>query len=250
MVHLLTPIHCSVRSFCAEKLGILENNFRLAVDKKPALQVPETTVSLELRKYQKELATFVCCDSYPNTLVVSETNSGKTVVAVDAILKHLKKNPDESLKCVFITHRVSLCEQQYKLICKYVQKDLVCICHGEVGPTQNIFMQKENEFNQSFRAKKVLVFTAQTLLNLLTKGTLSIDQFKMLIFDECHHTDGKHPYNMIMMIYLIKKRDLLAKRESLAKMPQIIGLSASPTVFEQKIVDKEDAEKCLSLVCC
>ena len=212
------------------------------IQDKPALKVPSHTVDLELRRYQKELAKYVCSESYPNTLIVSETNSGKTVVAVEAILKYLQTSPDEDLKCVFITHRVALCEQQYKLICKYVRKETVCICHGEMAPTQNIFLQKDNEH---FRATKVFVFTAQTLLNLLKKGTLSIKQFRMLIFDECHHTDSKHPYNMIMIMYLIEKVKHRKAPNYQIKLPQIIGLSASPTVFEQKIMDKSDAEKCL-----
>lgn len=60
--------------------------------------------------------------------------------------------------------------------------------------------------------------TAQVLLNCLkAKELRGLEIFNILVFDECHHTDKKHPYKEIMDIYFERK---LAKPEH-NEMPQV-----------------------------
>jgi len=51
---------------------------------------------------------------------------------------------------------------------------------------------------------------------------MKIGDVDMLIMDECHHTILKHPYNAIMEAYYTACR-----HNSAARLPQIIGLTAS-----------------------
>jgi len=51
---------------------------------------------------------------------------------------------------------------------------------------------------------------------------MKISDIDMLIMDECHHTILKHPYNAIMEAYYTACR-----QDSAARLPQIIGLTAS-----------------------
>lgn len=54
----------------------------------------------------------------------------------------------------------------------------------------------------------MLVVTAQILLNALRDGTVNVTDFSLLVFDECHHANDNHSYNMIMNRYLdIKFQD-------------------------------------------
>lgn len=50
--------------------------------------------------------------------------------------------------------------------------------------------------------KDVLVITAQILVNALATGDVQIEAFSLIVFDECHHSHAKHPYNQIMAYYL------------------------------------------------
>ena len=56
--------------------------------------------------------------------------------------------------------------------------------------------------------------------NALANGKIpGFDAFTLMIFDECHHTDGEHAYNKIMSKYLDAK---LKKRDVRPKLPQVI----------------------------
>jgi ERCC4-related helicase len=53
-----------------------------------------------------------------------------------------------------------------------------------------------------FFRKDILVITAQILVNALAVGDVQIEDFTLIVFDECHHSHAKHPYNQIMAHYL------------------------------------------------
>lgn len=60
--------------------------------------------------------------------------------------------------------------------------------------------------------------TAQILLNALRDGIVSVTDFSLMVFDECHHTNDNHSYNMIMNRYLdIKLQD----RERAKTLPMV-----------------------------
>ena len=44
----------------------------------------------------------------------------------------------------------------------------------------------------------VLVVMAKKFYDLLMHGFIKISSIDLLIFDECHHTDQEHLYNLIM----------------------------------------------------
>lgn len=54
----------------------------------------------------------------------------------------------------------------------------------------------------------------------------------LLIIDECHHTNKEDVYNKIMRCYVEKK--LKGER----KLPQILGLTASPGTGGARILEK------------
>lgn len=67
--------------------------------------------------------------------------------------------------------------------------------------------------------RDLLVVTAQILLNALRDGIVSVTDFSLMVFDECHHTNDNHSYNMIMNQYLdIKLQD----RERAKTLPMVL----------------------------
>lgn len=52
----------------------------------------------------------------------------------------------------------------------------------------------------------IIILTPQILVNSLKDGSVpSLSVFTLMIFDECHNTNKRHPYNMIMFSYLDQK---------------------------------------------
>ena len=68
---------------------------------------------------------------------------------------------------------------------------------------------------------------------MLKHGFMKIEDFDMIVFDECHHADQSHYYNLIMTDFFFYKYDPSKKR------PRILGLTASP--IKQKVGDSFEA---------
>lgn len=49
-----------------------------------------------------------------------------------------------------------------------------------------------------FRKSTIIVMISQMFLNCLRRGYIRITDFSFMVFDECHHCHGNHPYAGIM----------------------------------------------------
>ena len=76
-----------------------------------------------------------------------------------------------------------------------------------------------------------MVVMAKKFYDLLMHGFIKIESIDLLIFDECHHTDQDHLYNLIMKDFYFQHRP--DEDWSTLKRPRILGLTASP--IKQKI---------------
>jgi ERCC4-related helicase len=74
----------------------------------------------------------------------------------------------------------------------------------------------------------IVVLTAQILVNALKDNTVSISQTSLLLFDECHHTNGDEPYNRIMQAYLSLKLEKNNKEE----LPQVILYQDNTSLYK------------------
>ena len=158
---------------------------------------------LKLREYQDELVKPAL--EGMNTIICAPTGSGKTFVAMEAIKHHVTKRDPKYV--VFIVNTVSLVEQQETRLQQYLPEpvEVSSVC-GSNPDVSLLSVLKEND---------VVVVTAQVLLNALKKKPasegvpnekhVSISQFSLLVFDECHHTTKEHPYNEIMRWYMTEK---------------------------------------------
>lgn len=71
---------------------------------------------------------------------------------------------------------------------------------------------------------------AKKFYDLLMHGFIKIDEIDLIVFDECHHTDQEHLYNLIMKDFFFHKFNPMDPAQ---RRPKIIGLTASP--IKQKI---------------
>ncbi|XP_078251246.1 antiviral innate immune response receptor RIG-I-like isoform X3 [Rhinoraja longicauda] len=170
----------------------------------------------ELRAYQEELAESAIDGD--NTIICAPTGSGKTIVALHIVERHLMERPDQDKgKVGFMATTVPVFQQQLELFKKHfgmtkfkvygICGDLAASCPVEM------FVEKND----------IIILTPQILLNCLKYGQISsLSAFTLLIFDECHNTTKNHPYNVLMSKYEDLKLGLVA-----SAVPQIVGLTAS-----------------------
>ncbi|KAF4096228.1 probable ATP-dependent RNA helicase DDX58 [Onychostoma macrolepis] len=202
--------------FREETEDMLMSSNNTSASEKPAGFKGEAERSGErkLREYQKELTA--TADQGQNTIICAPTGCGKTIVALAISEYHLKQFPERA-KIVFLATKVDVYEQQYKLFKEHFSsKDPNIRVAGMCGDmAMPVFLLIENH--------DIVVMTAQILVNALQSGEVpSLEMLSLILFDECHNTTGKHPYNNIMTRYLDTK--LTSSTHSL---PQIVGLTAS-----------------------
>lgn len=176
---------------------------------------PERSGERKLREYQKELTAAAVQGQ--NTIICAPTGCGKTIVALAISEYHLKQFPERA-KIVFLATKVDVYEQQYKLFKEHFSsKDPNIRVTGMCGDMDYLSVRWLIEHHD------IVVMTAQILVNALQSAEVpSLEILSLILFDECHNTTGKHPYNNIMTRYLDTK--LTSSTHSL---PQIVGLTAS-----------------------
>ncbi|KAJ6787743.1 hypothetical protein PWT90_04002 [Aphanocladium album] len=169
------------------------------------------------REYQNELFERA---KKKNTIVVLDTGSGKTLIAI-MLLQHVLEQEleDRSQGCqrktaFFVVDKVALCMQQY-LVVRANLPFPVTKFYGELQPME----QDQSHWDAQFDDNMIVVCTAQILLDCLSHGFISMSQINLLIFDEVHHAKKEHPYAAIMKRYYPRSSSL---------RPRILGLTASP----------------------
>lgn len=207
---------------------------------------------VEPRKYQWEIFEKI---KDKNSIVFLETGKGKTFISI-MLIKHLfkldiKKRYDQrnknalGKKVVFLVCEVALVEQQSFVIGQNTPL-LVKSCSGKNMKS----MKKDLEtFRKSWQSFDIFVATPQVIYQLLSTGYLKISDIDLLIFDECHHTDSNHPYNLLINEFYFYYKTTCDDMYKNIKLPQILGLTASP--LKRKITKdiKDEAKIALSQIC-
>uniref|UniRef100_A0A0B7BGA0 RNA helicase n=1 Tax=Arion vulgaris TaxID=1028688 RepID=A0A0B7BGA0_9EUPU len=186
---------------------------------------------LQLRDYQIELAEYAI-EGY-NTIIYAPTGSGKTGVATYIIGEHLKHSHGKG-KVVFLANVVSLADQQYKYLCKYLPSYQTALITGESYNSMSLHL--------SIPDNDILVMTPMILQNhLKCKLVPHLGVFSMIVFDECHHTREGEPYNTLMRSYHKTKIDITqarnSRKETNITLPQIVGLTASIGIEGAEILE-------------
>ncbi|CAG5115395.1 unnamed protein product [Candidula unifasciata] len=177
---------------------------------------------LKLRNYQKELAKHA--NEGLNTIICAPTGSGKTRVATYIIQEHFKLTDRKRAKVAFLARVVSLADQQYRSLHKYLPSLKIALITGSTSNTMSLHLLLP-EYD-------IIVMTPMILENHLRSNRLpNLAVFSMLVFDECHHTRKGEPYNTLMGSYH-KTKDQIYQAANRGQpvniiLPQIVGLTAS-----------------------
>uniref|UniRef100_A0A3B3CTK0 RNA helicase n=1 Tax=Oryzias melastigma TaxID=30732 RepID=A0A3B3CTK0_ORYME len=160
-----------------------------------------------------------------NIIIWLPTGGGKTRAAVYVAKRHLETT--ENAKVVVLVNKVHLVDQHYN---KEFEPHL-----GSIYKLIKVsgVSEEKDFFGKVVKSNDLIICTAQILYNALINKEeakhveLSIT---LLIIDECHHTHKEAVYNKVMRCYVEKK----LKGEG--RLPQILGLTASPGTGGAKIL--------------
>ena len=177
----------------------------------------------QIREYQRELAKPGI--NGENYIVVAPTGSGKTLVAALVISNHLDKNQhkDDKPKVVFIVNTKPLAEQQKKELEKFIPGAQVGCSMGDGGPSIFDLLPHNN----------IIVCTAGKLLDAIKEGKVTFEKISLIVIDECHHTKKSSPQANVMLRYL------QCKKKNPSKVPQVMGLTASPGAGDNPHLNKK-----------
>jgi len=168
------------------------------------------------RRYQLE---FLEQAKKENTIVYLETGCGKTHIAV-MLLQHfspLIRKPKKGI-AVFLCPTVFLVHQQAKVIGEHTDLKV-----GSYTGDMNVDAWKLQTWEQEMEKCEVFVMTPQIMLQNLHHCFMRMDCIEVLIFDECHHAGGRHPYACIMREFYHTRT-----QDTSYKLPRILGMTASP----------------------
>lgn len=215
--------------------------------------LPEDNVDpdeIVLRPYQREIFENIEKqwfeeDSPYGSIIFMATASGKTYVAIMLILRifgmdlQLKKLTKEQLekkkevagqvtrkggkKVAFMVPTTNLVEQQGDAINTSTDLLVEKISGNYSKIVKNMSGEQQcNYWREKMESYDVFVFTEKKLYDALKHGFVKLEEFSMLVFDECHHTDQYHFYNLIMQDFFFFDMKPGTRR------PKILGLTASP----------------------
>uniref|UniRef100_A0A8C6R0S0 Interferon-induced helicase C domain-containing protein 1 n=1 Tax=Nannospalax galili TaxID=1026970 RepID=A0A8C6R0S0_NANGA len=219
-------------------------------DERKGMERASLEPELQLRPYQMEVAQPAL--EGKNIIICLPTGSGKTRVAVYITKDHLdkKREASEPGKVIVLVNKVILAEQLFRKEFNPFLKKWYHII-GLSGDTQ-----LKISFPEVVKSYDVIISTAQILENSLLNlengedDGVQLSDFSLIIIDECHHTNKEAVYNNIMRRYLkqkLKNNTLKKENKPIIRLPQILGLTASPGVGGAK--KQSEAEKHILNIC-
>ncbi|CAL8302864.1 unnamed protein product [Merluccius merluccius] len=181
---------------------------------------------MNLRRYQEEVVQRALARE--NVIIWLPTGGGKTRAAVHVAKRHLETTP--GAKVVVLVNKVHLVEQHFT---KEFEPHLGR--HYQLVPISGDCEEKDF-FPEVLEGSDLIICTAQILENALANSDedkhAELSDITLLIIDECHHTHKEAVYNKIMRRYVSRK----LKGET--KLPQILGLTASPGTGGARTLEK------------
>ena len=162
--------------------------------------------TVEFRLYQKRIAETA---SEKNTLVILPTALGKTVISAIVAANILYNYRNAKVLVMAPTRPLVMQHRETFLkILKLRDKD-TAVLTGRTSADKRKFVWKSEA--------RIFFSTPQVVRNDLLEGALNLENFMLLVFDECHRAVKEYAYTDIARTYVMQ-----------ARYPLILAMTASP----------------------
>lgn len=171
--------------------------------------------SVEFRLYQKRIADHA---SEGNTLVILPTALGKTVISAMVAANVLYNYRDAKVLVMAPTRPLVMQHRNSFLrMLKLKEKDTAILTGKTPSGHRRLFWEGE---------AKVVFSTPQVVRNDLLEHRLSLENYGLVVFDECHRAVKEYAYTDVARLYV-----------SQARYPLILGMTASPGSDVNRVLD-------------
>jgi Fanconi anemia group M protein len=170
--------------------------------------------ALEDREYQRRIVEKAL---EANTLVVLPTALGKTVIAELVAAELLHRYPGCRILMMAPTKPLALQHRESILRHLKLEREEVATVTGEM-PDRSVVWDDPRV--------RVITATPQTVWNDYRRGLVRLEEFALLVFDECHRSRSRYAYTRLAGEYVRK-----------CPYPLILALTASPGSEEEKVVE-------------
>jgi Fanconi anemia group M protein len=171
--------------------------------------------TVESRLYQTKIAEVA---SERNTLVILPTALGKTVIAAIAVAEILYNYRNVKVLVMAPTRPLVMQHRRrFTAMLKLGAEDTALLT-GKTPPGYRMPVWDGDA--------RVLFSTPQVVKNDLLAKRLTLKEYGLLVFDECHRAVKKYAYTSIAKYYL-----------SQAEYPLVLGMTASPGSDTQRVLD-------------
>jgi Fanconi anemia group M protein len=169
---------------------------------------------IEDRDYQRR---FVEKALEANTLAVLPTALGKTVIAELVAAELLHRHP--GCRILFMAPTKPLALQHGESVLKHLK-----LGEGEVAAVTGETAARASVWSNS--RVRFVTATPQAVWNDYRRGLVRLEEFALLIFDECHRSRSRYAYTRLAEEYI-----------RICPYPLILALTASPGSEEDKVVE-------------
>jgi Fanconi anemia group M protein len=169
---------------------------------------------IEDRDYQRR---FVEKALEANTLAVLPTALGKTVIAELVAAELLHRHP--GCRILFMAPTKPLALQHRESVLKHLR-----LGEGEVAAVTGETAARASVWNNP--RVRFVTATPQTVWNDYRRGFVRLEEFALLVFDECHRSRSRYAYTRLAEEYVRR-----------CPYPLILALTASPGSEEDKVVE-------------
>jgi Fanconi anemia group M protein len=169
---------------------------------------------VEDREYQRRIVERAL---EANTLVVLPTALGKTVIAELVAAELLHRYPGCRVLMMAPTKPLALQHRESILRHLKLEREEVATVTGEM-PERSVVWDDPRV--------RVITATPQTVWNDYKRGLVRLEEFALLVFDECHRSRSRYAYTRLAGEYIRR-----------CPYPLILALTASPGSEEEKVVE-------------
>ncbi|MEM0384831.1 MAG: DEAD/DEAH box helicase, partial [Candidatus Caldarchaeum sp.] len=169
---------------------------------------------VEDRDYQRTLVNEAL---EANTLVVLPTALGKTVIAELVAAELLHRHPGSKIIVMAPTKPLAL--QHRDSFLKHLK-----LSEGETAAVTGETKDRERLWRNN--GVKAYFATPQTVWNDVRSGLVGLEEYCLLVFDECHRSRSRYAYTKLASEYVRR-----------CPWPLILALTASPGSEEDKVME-------------